>query len=399
MHLQAALSQVNLIRVIASLAALRQAARVRIPVMLSAGLWLLLGLATGLTRLGWGLAPDELAALHGPLLAAGFLGTLISLERAVALGQGWAYLAPFLMTSGAALLVTGQSGSWLILAGSLVLLAVNLALHRLQPSTSSSTMALGTLVFVLGNLLWASGRPPGQVVLWWASFLVLTIAAERLELSRLRLPPAWSRVAFQVCVLALVLGLWLQSALVGLAFLGLTAWLGRFDLAWRTVRARGLTRYIAVCLLTGYFWLGLGGLLLSTGGLPAAGPWRDAALHAVFLGFVMAMIFGHGPLIFPALTGLRIPYRPVFYAPLTLLHLSLAVRVWADLAGPLELRPLAALGNAAAILAFQACMVLSALLASRAATGRPGGRAPLPPAPPVAQRAFARLDRPGQPAP
>lgn len=372
----------------------------RLLVMLSAGLWLLLGLATGLTRLGWGLAPAELSALHGPLLAAGFLGTLISLERAVALGQSWAYLAPFLMTSGAALLVSGQPGNWLILAGSLVLLAANLALHCRQPSTSSSTMTLGTLVFLLGNLLWASGRPPGQVVLWWASFLVLTITAERLELSRLRLPPAWSRIAFQSCVLLLVSGLlWFQPVLVGLAFLGLTAWLGRFDLAWRTVRARGLTRYIAVCLLTGYIWLGLGGLLLLTGGLPAAGPWRDASLHAVFLGFVMAMIFGHGPLIFPALTGLRIPYRPVFYAPLTLLHLSLAVRVWTDLAGPLELRPLAALGNAAAILAFQACMVLSALLASRAATGRPGGRAPLPPAPQVAQRAFARLDRPGPPAP
>ncbi len=337
----------------------------RLLVMLSAGLWLLLGLATGLTRLGWGLTPAHLAALHGPLLAAGFLGTLIALERAVALGQGWAYLAPLLMTSGAALLVSGHPGSFVILTGSLVLLAANLALHRLQPSTSSNTMVLGTLALGMGNLLWASGRPPGQVVLWWASFLVLTIAAERLELSRLRQPPAWSRAAFLSCVLLLLLGLWLDPALVGLAFLGLTAWLGRFDLAWRTVRARGLTRYIAVCLLTGYFWLGLGGLLLATGGLPAAGPWRDAALHAVFLGFVMAMIFGHGPLIFPALTGLRIPYRRVFYGPLLLLHLSLAVRVWADLAGPLELRPLAALGNAAAILAFQACMVLSAARAPR----------------------------------
>ncbi len=398
MQIERALSQVNLIRVIASTFALRQAASVkmRLLVMLSAGLWLLLGLATGLTRLGWGLAPAHLAAHHGPLLAAGFLGTLIALERAVALGQGWAYLAPALMTSGAATLVSGHPGSWLILAGSLVLLAVNLALHRRQPSTSSHTMVLGTLALGVGNLLWVSGRQPGQVVLWWASFLVLTIAAERLELSRLRQPPAWSQAAFLSCVLLLVLGLWLDPTLVGVAFLGLTAWLGRFDLAWRTVRARGLTRYIAVCLLTGYFWLGLGGLLLVTGGLPAAGPWRDAALHAIFLGFVMAMIFGHGPLIFPALTGLRIPFRKVFYAPLLLLHLSLAVRVWADLAGPLELRPLAALGNAAAILAFQACMVLSA---SRAATGRPEGRAPLPPAPPVAQKAFARPGRLERPAP
>ena len=35
---------------------------------------------------------------------------------------------------------------------------------------------------------------------------------------------------------------------------------------------------------------------------------HDALLHAPFLGFVMAMIFGHAPVVFPALTGRPLPY-------------------------------------------------------------------------------------------
>ncbi len=52
---------------------------------MACGLWL------GLVRLGWNLPlpwPDRLIA-HGPLMVCGFLGTLISLERAVALGARW----------------------------------------------------------------------------------------------------------------------------------------------------------------------------------------------------------------------------------------------------------------------------------------------------------------------
>lgn len=53
------------------------------------------GLYAGLVRLGFDL-PDGagLADIHGPLMICGVFGTLISLERAVAIGLGWPYLAP-----------------------------------------------------------------------------------------------------------------------------------------------------------------------------------------------------------------------------------------------------------------------------------------------------------------
>src|SRR5690606_5110742 len=92
--------------------------------------------------------------------------------------------------------------------------------------------------------------------------------------------------------------------LAGIALLALGWWLLRFDIARRTIRQKGLTRYIAACLLPGYVWLVVGGLVwLIYGGQYVAGPVYDALLHTIFLGFVFSMIFGHAPVIIPAVLG------------------------------------------------------------------------------------------------
>ena len=41
----------------------------------------------------------------------------------------------------------------------------------------------------------------------------------------------------------------------------LAVWLFRYDIARRTVLQSGLTRFIALCLLAGYGWLAVGGVL------------------------------------------------------------------------------------------------------------------------------------------
>jgi hypothetical protein len=135
--------------------------------------------------------------------------------------------------------------------------------------------------------------------------------------------------------------------------IGLALWLVRYDVARRTVLTQGLPRYIAACLLTGYGWMGVSGLLFLGYGLQVGGPVYDAALHALFVGFVMAMIFGHAPIIFPSVLNLPISYRPVFYSHLILLHLSLLVRLIGDLGGgPVLLRQWGGLLNAVSILLF-----------------------------------------------
>ena len=65
--------------------------RFPLPFLALAILALLAALWAGLMRLGWRLPAltPSLALAHGPLMISGFLGTLITLERAVALKQKW----------------------------------------------------------------------------------------------------------------------------------------------------------------------------------------------------------------------------------------------------------------------------------------------------------------------
>jgi hypothetical protein len=153
--------------------------------------------------------------------------------------------------------------------------------------------------------------------------------------------------------------------LTGASLVGLAAWLGMFDIARRTIRQSGLTRFIAASLLWGYGWLAVGGGLMLPLGATAAGPWYDAVLHAVLVGFVFSMIVGHAPIIFPAVLGVRIAYRPAFYAHLALLHASLLLRVAGDLAVWPGGRAWGALLNGAAVVLFLGNTVGGVLAARR----------------------------------
>jgi hypothetical protein len=144
------------------------------------------------------------------------------------------------------------------------------------------------------------------------------------------------------------------------------AWLARNDVARRTIRMGGVTRFMAVALLAGYFWLAVAGVLwLHYGELLGAGSAYDAMLHAVFLGFVFSMVFAHAPVIVPAVLGVTLPYRRAMYAPLALLHAGLVLRVVGDLAEDVTAWRWGGVLDEAAILAFLATAVATAAAARR----------------------------------
>ncbi len=336
----------------------------RMPVMAIAILTLLAAVWGGLLRIGWHwLTPQpSLPLIHGPLIIGGFLGTLIGLEHAVALRRRWAWLAPLLSALGAvALILSGRAmpGALLLTLSSLALVLVFGAIIRQQPALFTAVLGLGTLAWLAGNLLWLAGRAIPLVAPWWSSFLVITIVGERLELSRMLRPTPWRIGTFLAALALLMSGLIVTMAafdpgmrIVGAGQLALAAWLGRYDLARRTVRKEGLTRFIALALLLGYGWLAVGGLLALAWGGTLAGVAYDAQLHSVLIGFVISMILGHAPIIFPAVLSLPMSWDRSTYLPLAVLHLSLLVRIVGDLIESLALRRWGGLFNAFAILLF-----------------------------------------------
>ncbi|HRO58101.1 MAG TPA: hypothetical protein PK177_02875 [Burkholderiaceae bacterium] len=339
--------------------------RWRLPLLMLAFVALFVGTGAGLARLGWRV--PELAAgaagLHGPLMICGFFGTVIALERAVAIGRRWAYAGPLAAGCGAFAALAGATaaGAWLFVAGSAVLLAGSADIWRRQQAMFTFTLAFGATCWTVGCLLWANGFELSRAVPWWLAFLVLTIAGERLELSRFLPPSPIARRIFAALLSIVTIGLVLGSLLppgagdrlFAAGLLGLAGWLLKQDIARRTVRGTGLTRYIAVCLLSGYAWLAVGGAVaLLGGGFDPGNPGRDAALHALALGFVFSMVFGHAPIIFPAVLRVAVPYQTWFYLPLALLHASLALRLLGDATASFELTRAGALANGAALLAF-----------------------------------------------
>ena len=121
---------------------------------------LITGLWAGLARLGVAVpsGTHTLAEFHGALMISGFLGTLISLERAVAIGRWWAYTAPALSATGAVALIVGMptlasysflfAGLALVFASSVVvarqpaLFTFSLAASRSSRSASATRRAL-----------------------------------------------------------------------------------------------------------------------------------------------------------------------------------------------------------------------------------------------------------------
>jgi len=321
--------------------ALRQ---MRVPIMFVTAVVLLAALWMALQRSGWeipifgGVSPAQ----HGAVMVAGFLGKLICLERVVALQRPWAYAVPVVMCAGAIVLLTGISptvGRTVLVIGAMGFVLLCLLMYKLHPTLDVAIMANGAVCLFFGNSLWLLNMPMHNSVPWWIGFLVLTIAGERLELARMLRLSVGKRVAFVFAISVFLAGL--ATTLVsfetgvqiaGLGLVALAAWLMLFDVARRTVDQIGLPRYIAVCLLTGYIWLLVGGLLwLIFAPYFVGGVYYDAMLHSIFLGFVFSMIFGHAPIIMPAILNVPVVYTPRYYAHLALLHTALLVRIVGDL--------------------------------------------------------------------
>ena len=348
-------------------------------IMMSAGGW------AALQRAGWVLPTirPSLIGIHGALMIGGVFGALIALERAVAISsllrqpRHWSFLAPLLAGIGGILLIldgASIAARASITAASLVLIWVYgyTATKHHYWSLHTAIMCVGAGLWAVGNVVWLTGSPVYSVVHVWMAFIVLTIVGERLELSRVtRLTKRTEQLlmgAVTVYTTGTVLAIFALAEGVRVAGIGaiLTAlWLMRYDLASKRLKHAGLTRYIALCLFSGYIWLGISGVFSLIFGAVYAGFQYDAVIHAVVGGFIFSMVLGHAPMIFPALTGRQIAYSSAFYLPLALLHASILMREISNVIASFQGRMWAGMINAVAILLFMGMMIYGMRLYAR----------------------------------
>lgn len=355
---------------------MKGAVAVRVALLLLAVAALATGVAGGLARMGAPVALAQATAFHGALMVSGFLGTVIGLERAVALGLPAAFAAPLAAGLGTVALLLGHElvGAALWMVAPVALFAASVAIVRRQAANHTVLLAVAALAWLASNVCFALGAAH-LVWPWGFAFLVLTIAAERLEMTRLmRRRPAAQPLFFAVT------GLMLAGAVLtafdermgavayGASLVAMAAWLAVFDIARRTVRTEGFARYAAVALLGGYAWLAIAGVAWAA--MPFVPAARDTALHALGLGFVFSMILAHAPLIVPVIARVAMRFVPFFYVPLALLHASLVLRLAAGSEAPAARLAGGSL-NAAALIVFVATLVYAIATGRRAPAARP----------------------------
>ena len=326
--------------------------KARMAFLAGGGLALLAGLDAALLRLGLA-APVEsasLSSLHGILMLYGFLGTAITLERAVALRSDkasvtwWGFVAPAASGLGviAALIGTAMSGSpftriipaalWVL--SMLALVVIYLVIWTRQQTFFLLIQILGAVAGLIGITLWGRGLDVPLVVPWWTAFLVLTIIGERLELARIAFldPRLETRITAEVLAFVFALPLTLLAPVAGYILLGaalivLVLDVATHDVARRLVHTQGLPRFSAAAMLSGYAWALVAGGIWLVGGAALSGYRYDTVVHALTIGFALSMVLAHAPIILPALARRPLPYSPALWVAWGTLQVGLAIRV------------------------------------------------------------------------
>lgn len=332
---------------------------------------MLIGVLAGLTRIGWNLPLATVVPTHGAIMVGGFLGTLISLEKIIPLKNKFLFAIPVLsgLSVVSFLLGLAQTGYVLLIVASTGLCIVFLIYLITNPGLIYAMMLCGAGCWLTGNLLlWNTNFYPITLP-WWMAFILCIICSERIELMKF-LPVTQNNKNFLALFLLIFVAACTQSfhgtgsILSGTALGVICIWLLKFDLIGVSIKKKGLTRFVAVALLTGYFALLLTSLFLLLFNLQPL--YYDIIVHLFFIGFVFSMIFAHGPIILPGVLGTSVkPYSRMLYLWLILLHISLAMRVIANIMLLMEIRKISGMLTGVAILGYFATVAYLVISQSR----------------------------------
>lgn len=337
----------------------------RIPFMLAAVLNLIAGIWAGLIRLGWNLPLTPVAVHHGAIMVGGFLATLIALEKAIPLKRNIALVVPVISALSLLMAVPGyyHTGLYFLIAGSVGLFIIHASYLYLHPRDLSIVLMLvGAGSLIVGNAMLIRTQFYPASFPWWMGFLLFTITAERIELSKF-LPVSTIAKYLLLSFLALfLLGLLIPFHGIGkyisaASMIGIAIWMLKYDIMRLGLKKTGLTRFSSIALLIANGWLIVNGILLMS--MPDTAFSYDILVHSFFIGYTFAMIFAHGPIILPGVLGIiSRPYHPILYASLFLVQGSLLLRMIADSLLNSEWRKMSGIITGAGILLYFATLIV-----------------------------------------
>ncbi len=319
---------------------------------------LVVGILSGLFRIGWSIPIGEVAGEHGALMTGSFLGTLIVLERIVALKKKWLYVIPVISGLSLVFFILGKQAiaMSLLTIGSLGLIYIYIDLINRFGEYYFYVMMVGAVGWAVGNIIMIVTPFYPQAAPWWIVFILLTVFGERLELSKFLPQTRRKKVTMIIAISVFMVGIILPYHAIGKFISGaglilMAIWLLKYDIARKSVKAQGMHRYTGSLLLAGYFWLMVCGFLMIVDFETLYN--YDAMLHAFFLGFTFSMIFAHAPIIFPGVAGLTIrPFHDTLYIWAILLQISLAFRIISELLMESQYRTISGMLNAVIIILF-----------------------------------------------
>lgn len=319
---------------------------------------LVLGVLAGLFRMGWSIPLGAVAGEHGALMTGSFLGTLICLERIVALKKKWLYVIPVISGFSLVFFLLGNQMMAMVFLtiGSLGLIYIYIDLIQRFGEYYFYVMMVGAIGWAVGNIIMIINPFYPMAAPWWIVFILLTVFGERLELSKFLPTSRRKRITMILSITIFMVGVVLPYHSIGKIVSGsglilMAIWLLHYDIARKSVKAKGMHRFTGSLLLAGYFWLIVCGLLMIFDFSTIFN--YDAMLHAFFLGFTFSMIFAHAPIIFPGVAGLTIrPFHDTLFIWAILLQITLAARIISDLMMASQIRTISGMANAIVILLF-----------------------------------------------
>jgi hypothetical protein len=303
---------------------------------------LIMGISGGWIRMGYmGVAFSGTAASHGILMVGGFLGMLISLERAMVMKNKIWLLIPLIsgLSIPALLVLPGWPtfGPGLLFSASLGLMGIMYLQSLRHPVIYQYVMSMGAVLWMAGNfMLLYAGFVPAAVP-WWIGFILFTIVGERLELSKFLPTPNFAKNGLLLLLALFFIGIWIPfhnngNWLMGIAAILISFWLLYFDMAKIASKKTGQFKYIGIGLRVGYVWLALHGIVLCF--FESHALYYDMYIHTFFLGFAFSMIWAHAPIILPMVLNIREnPYHPILWIGWGIFQVSLLGRIMFSLLG------------------------------------------------------------------